>query len=737
MELIFILLGGYFWYVFVQLRGRVEKLEERLGVQKEVKAVTPLYNEYTTPTPVATGQQTHASTAAAQEIQSVGDAGDTPFQPYMASHGVSPATSVPQAAYVAATPSGFENFISWLKKDFLMKVGALLLLMGLGWFVSYAFMNNWIGPMGRILLGLLTGASILILGAWRIKSYEHQGAIFMVLGSGTVLLTVFAARALYDFFTPTSALLLMFATVLFVALVSVKYKRNSLALAGLIIAGIAPYLTFSPMPLLVEQFMYLFVVVAGTLWVVYFTGWRNLTLTALIIVFLETLPFFDVGESSFIVLMWVFLFVAIFFIANIVSILRVQGMALSKAHLLTALGTAFFLVLWVFGAAPEEYQSLLLAAWMIVFSFGAYIVYWTTAERAPFYVYGGTSIALLAAATAAELNGAVLTIAYTGEVTALIIAAMVLRLGDKVITSLSALFVVPVILSSVYISSSSWRIGVFHEDFFVLLIITLTTLILGLVLMERARGNDAEHTTRVLGNVFLAGGVGYILILTALINTGAFAGSASTAKEAVLTMVYVFEVLAILQIARSMQYTEATYSLLSWLFLIPVMLSPGHIASAAWKTGVFHYDFFALLVLVCALVYESLVLRRCIRMGILTTYAYHTVRAYVILAVLYILTLIWLVTHGLFTDDVATMFALIIYTIIGLALFFIGRVRNIKYLAVSGGILIGFVVLRLLLVDVWMMGLAGRITTFLAIGTLLISTAFMKGGTQQTTHNES
>ena len=48
-----------------------------------------------------------------------------------------------------------------------------------------------------------------------------------------------------------------------------------------------------------------------------------------------------------------------------------------------------------------------------------------------------------------------------------------------------------------------------------------------------------------------------------------------------------------------------------------------------------------------------------------------------------------------------------------------------KEVTLSGGILLGFVVLRLLLVDVWAMDLVGRIITFVVIGVLLISTAFM------------
>jgi hypothetical protein len=57
------------------------------------------------------------------------------------------------------------------------------------------------------------------------------------------------------------------------------------------------------------------------------------------------------------------------------------------------------------------------------------------------------------------------------------------------------------------------------------------------------------------------------------------------------------------------------------------------------------------------------------------------------------------------------------------------------YYRTIGGILLGGVVGRLLLVDIWQMALAGKIITFFVIGTLLISTAFIgKGKKQETIH---
>jgi len=68
------------------------------------------------------------------------------------------------------------------------------------------------------------------------------------------------------------------------------------------------------------------------------------------------------------------------------------------------------------------------------------------------------------------------------------------------------------------------------------------------------------------------------------------------------------------------------------------------------------------------------------------------------------------------------MISLMVYTIIGLICYFYGLTNEKNGLRLYGGALVGFVVGRLLLVDVW---IAGRIITFFLIGTLLVGTAFL------------
>lgn len=558
-----------FLFLIIRLQGRVHKLEGRLK--------TPS----TRPTP---------SLAAPSPVIS-------PPQMPTASQPLSQSAVLFRP--ISFGPSDLERAGAWFKEDWLLKLGALLLLIGFGWFARYAFLNNWIGPMGRIALGIIAGVLILALGWWRIKKYVVQGSVFMVLGSTVILLTLFAAREIYGFFTPLSALVVMCMSAAAVALASVRYKTWPLALASLVLAGVAPLLTNSPNPDYAGLFSYLFVVVLGTIWVTLLTDWRGLTAAALLLITFYSLPhyFSLVFVESDVLLAFAFAFTALFFITNTAGILKAKGGDIVP-DLVTAGGNGLFLLAWILTAAGEEWKSLIIAAWMIVFAGGAFAIFMATRRREPFYVYAGVGVTMLAAATAVELEGAALTIAYTLE-SGMIPLIIYLVLKDIRVAEVASLLLVgPAILSFNSVVSPAWVFAVFQKDFIVLFLLAMTLFSLGLFFWD--------------------------------------------------------------QIVRRK------------------LPSPYHSPAILMIGG--------------------------------SAYAY---------------ALLWLSLHTAFiNNDLAVLFSLLVYTVVGLATYFYGEIQGRKIFLFYGGVLIGVVVFRLLLIDVWKLQLSGRIITFFSVGALLASTAF-------------
>ena len=410
----------------------------------------------------------------------------------------------PELAPASMGPDWSEKFFEWLKEDWLLKLGALLILIGFGWLVTYAFLNNWIGPMGRIALGLVGGVLILVLGFWRIRTYLHQGGVFLVLGSTAILLTIFAARELYGFFTPLTALAVMFLSVAFVAFASVQYNSRNLALASLVLAVVAPLLTNSTDPTYIGLFSYLLVVVLGTLWVAVLRGWRELVTAALVVVTLYSMPHLAGATSAdrVILLLFMYVFAAIFFVTHTLGILQRREDTIT-ADLVTASGNGLLLLAWIWYAAPEEWVSLIIAAWMVVFAAGGFSVFRATSRKEPFYIYLGVSIAMLAAATAAELDGALLTIAYTIESAIIPVIAYPVLKNREQSETLALLLIGPAVLSLPSITARAWRDTIFHEHFFVLFILALALFGLGGFFLQLKEGNGLKKS--------VVGGTGIVL----------------------------------------------------------------------------------------------------------------------------------------------------------------------------------------------------------------------------------
>ena len=444
-----------------------------------------------------------------------------------------PATSADWPRPVAASgPDPFERFFAWCKEDWLMKLGGLLVLVGLGWFVSYAIAEGWIGEMGRIALGFTVSAVVLGLGWVRAQRFVSQGSILMFVGVAGIVLTTFAARELYGMFTPLLALVLIFAASSFLGLASVVLKRRELAIANVFLAALAPLMVDADFGL-VTLFTYLLVLAAGSVWVAVVTGWRVLPFISLVIVGLYSVQFFDRYyysmsgqlESG---LMFAFVFTILFFAVSILG-MRIAKQ-LSIVDILTAVGSGVFLLMWILAAADKEWQSLFLVAWTIVFAAGAYMATHVGAGRAYFFAYAGVGVALLGAATALELEGPHLTIAFTCE------AALLVWLGYKVTGMVRAVPVlllpglVPLFMTLESMTAREWRSSIFHADAFAVVFFALVVLGLGYFFYEeRVRlGEEVRGMIKTVASGLLVLSGLYGLALIWLVSHALFTGDVGT-----------------------------------------------------------------------------------------------------------------------------------------------------------------------------------------------------------------
>ena len=154
-------------------------------------------------------------------------------------------------------------------------VGVLALLIGVGFFLRYAFENNYITESMRVVFGLLLGAVVCSAGAWIRKTYVEYGSALFGAGLGILYVSVYAA---YDFYHLIETGFAFFALILvtLIGLVA-ALVYDSLPLISYSLAG-AFIITFL-LPLsehVHEFFVYILVLNALVIGVTTFKRWPQL-----------------------------------------------------------------------------------------------------------------------------------------------------------------------------------------------------------------------------------------------------------------------------------------------------------------------------------------------------------------------------------------------------------------------------------------------------------------------------
>lgn len=446
--------------VALSLRGRVKYLEETV---KKLSGEGVLINK------------------------SVPDSGGisqapAPSVAFAAPSAASVTSPVPSQSQAPTRVDPVTMFFHWFAIDWPMKLGAILLFLGIGWLVTVVFWDA-IGPVGQVTLGFVLGIAILFFGAKRVEVSGNQGSVLIGLGAGIIYFTVFAARMQYDFFSPAIALAFMFLVTVFVAFISVVQKNFPVALLGLVLGGIAPLLTYSPTPSIFGLFSYLFILSFGTLWVVRLTGWRKLTIAAIALYALYAIPLLmashPTDSDQGMKMMVAIIFSVLFFIASIISV--IHDRKAESLDLIVSLINGLILLGWINTIIPHEWQSFMAVLVALAATAGAYVVYALTDLREPVYIHSAVAGVFIGMATAYELSGSVLVIAYILETTALVLAA---RFGLRSVAAArkaALVAILPVVLSVESVYKYAGAKELITKDFFAIFLMALMFFILAVV----------------------------------------------------------------------------------------------------------------------------------------------------------------------------------------------------------------------------------------------------------------
>ncbi|HXN22748.1 MAG TPA: DUF2339 domain-containing protein [Candidatus Dormibacteraeota bacterium] len=308
----------------------------------------------------------------------------------------------------------------------LNRIGIVAILFGVSYFLKYAFENNWIGPGGRIVIGLIAGIA-LVLWSERFRSRGHATFSYSLkaVGIGTLYLSLWGAFQIYHLIPAAAAFMAM--VVVTAATIALALSQDAELLASFALAGgfATPALLSTGQNHEVVLFSYLSLLDIAILAMATFKPWRRLlwgSYAGTLILYAGWFAEYYSMDQRLLTVFFAALFAAIFAVIPLVShyerSTRLSGSSITFTLLPLMNAAAFFLELYVL------YESQTVALTWFALVLGA--VYLSIAaalkERFPTedtklinLVHVAIAIAFITVAIPLKLNAHWITIAWLVE----------------------------------------------------------------------------------------------------------------------------------------------------------------------------------------------------------------------------------------------------------------------------------------------------------------------------------
>jgi uncharacterized membrane protein len=188
-----------------------------------------------------------------------------------------PTVTTAKRVYKEPQPSFFErhpDMEKFIGENLVSKIGIAILVLAIGFFVKYAIDQNWIGPVGRVAIGILCGGILVAIAHKLRNSYKSFSSVLAGGGLAVFYFTITLGYHQFQLFSQTAAFIIMIVITAFAVVLSILYNKQELAIIALIGGFAAPFLVSDGSGNYKTLFIYLIVLNSGLLVIAYNKAWR-------------------------------------------------------------------------------------------------------------------------------------------------------------------------------------------------------------------------------------------------------------------------------------------------------------------------------------------------------------------------------------------------------------------------------------------------------------------------------
>lgn len=698
-----------------------------------------------------------------------------------------PPVSQPPVA-VQAGPGWFARFLAenpdmekFIGENLINKIGIAILVAGIGYFVRFAIAQEWIGEVGRVLIGVLAGGGLLAV-AHRLRARFAAFSSVLVAGGLSVLyFTIAIAFSDYTIFSQTAAFAIMVVITGFAVALSIAYNRVELAVMSLVGGFATPFMVSSGQGNYVVLFTYILILDGGMLvlsafkkwplvhWVAYiftvllFGGW----LAAKV---LDNTPGLLTNPPYTGALVFATLFYTVFVVRNLFDRLRAESTFKGVDISLFLSNTAFYYAagMGILSHIDKgSYQGLFtLVLGVVNFGYAALLFRRSGTDTTLLYLLIGLVITFVSLTIPVQLNGNYITMFWALE------AVLLLWLSQRSGLRLPATASVIVLVLMVISLTMDWA-EIYDNGASALPIVVNKAFITGLLAVAGLAGTYAllrkqEHPISFwVGDIAVAPYrtfIGYttvaVLYLVGLLelryqlvaaygfgtNTDLIIGTYNLlVTVAILAVVQRFITLPRLWFAGVLGVLAVSYYLLALAPAVPDLLYAYYTGSEPGRVG-FPFQYVNLLAVAGILYFLFRTKQQLVPTApkLETTWPWFLVIA-VVMSLSWVLTANVLALHfagttivhtpgqqGLFLDEYNALIRQIIkvglpilWGVCAFAFMYVGLVRRNRIYRVLSLGLFALTLAKLFFYDIRGISEGGRIVAFISLGALLLVISFM------------
>jgi uncharacterized membrane protein len=176
----------------------------------------------------------------------------------------------------AASRSGLD-LETLIAGRWLNRIGIVALIASVSYFLKYAFDNNWIGPSGRVAIGILLGAAMLPWSQWLLsRGYSYFSEGIAGLGATVLYLSIWAGWHYYALFSQNVAFGAMIVITGVITAVALGRASQRIAVLSLLGGFLTPVMVSTGKDAQIVLFTYILILGAGMLMIAARREWRAL-----------------------------------------------------------------------------------------------------------------------------------------------------------------------------------------------------------------------------------------------------------------------------------------------------------------------------------------------------------------------------------------------------------------------------------------------------------------------------